>query len=93
LGSLPPAAAAGGVILNGSGRDRAARTLIREVMMSEPIRKPEHAEIVGMKIGRPPLTLERLMAGKKPITSWDELDIPDLTDEERAAFADALAGD
>jgi hypothetical protein len=26
-----------------------------------------------------------------PFISWDQLDIPDLTDLERAAFADALA--
>jgi hypothetical protein len=31
------------------------------------------------------------MAGKTPFTSWDDLDIPDLTDEERDAFAAALA--
>jgi hypothetical protein len=31
------------------------------------------------------------MTGKKPFTPWDDLDIPDLTDEERDAFADALA--
>jgi hypothetical protein len=38
-----------------------------------------------------PRTLEELMAGKKPFTSWEDLDIPDLTDEERDAFAAALA--
>ncbi|MGH2844119.1 MAG: hypothetical protein ACRDKL_11135 [Solirubrobacteraceae bacterium] len=31
--------------------------------------------------------------GLKPFESWDDLDIPDLTDEERAAFAKALAKD
>ena len=38
-----------------------------------------------------PQTLDELMAGKKPFTSWDDLDIPDLTDDERDAFAAALA--
>jgi hypothetical protein len=33
------------------------------------------------------------MAGVPVITSWDQLDIPDLTDEERRAFAAALDGD
>jgi hypothetical protein len=61
--------------------------------MSEPSHKPEQTGIVGIKFGEPSLTLEQLMAGKKPIMSWDQLDIPDLTDEERAAFAKALAED
>ena len=39
---------------------------------------------------KPSPTLDELMAGKKPFTSWDDLDIPDLTDEEREAFAKAL---
>jgi hypothetical protein len=30
------------------------------------------------------------MADVAPITSWDDLDIPDLTDEERETFAAAL---
>jgi hypothetical protein len=33
------------------------------------------------------------MAGVPVLTSWDQLDIPDLTDEERKAFAAALAND
>lgn len=35
-------------------------------------------------------TLKALMADVMPIASWDDLDIPDLTDEEREAFAAAL---
>lgn len=35
-------------------------------------------------------TLKELMADVMPIASWDDLDIPDLTDEEREAFAAAL---
>jgi hypothetical protein len=37
------------------------------------------------------LTLDELMAGVEPIRSMAQLDIPDLTDDERQAFADALA--
>jgi len=33
------------------------------------------------------------MEGVPVLESWDQLDIPDLTDEERKAFADALAND
>jgi hypothetical protein len=39
----------------------------------------------------PELTLDELMAGVEPIRSMDQLDIPDLTDDEREAFAAALA--
>jgi hypothetical protein len=31
------------------------------------------------------------MAGVEPIRSMEQLDIPDLTDDERRAFADGLA--
>jgi hypothetical protein len=37
-----------------------------------------------------PRTLEQLMAGVPVLGSWDQLDIADLTDEEREAFAKAL---
>jgi len=40
-----------------------------------------------------PRTLEELMAGVPVFESWDQLDIPDLTDEEREAFAKALDDD
>jgi hypothetical protein len=43
--------------------------------------------------GRTSLTLDELTVGVPPFISWDELDIPDLTDLERAAFADALDED
>lgn len=33
------------------------------------------------------------MAGVPVLESWDQLDIPDLTDEEREAFATALDED
>jgi hypothetical protein len=42
---------------------------------------------------RSPRTFDELMAGVPVLTSWDQLDIPDLTDEEREAFAAALADD
>lgn len=35
-------------------------------------------------------TLTELLEGVKPITSWDDLAIPDLTDEEWEAFRAAL---
>ena len=40
-----------------------------------------------------PRALDELMEGVPVLESWDQLDIPDLTDEERKAFADALAND
>jgi hypothetical protein len=40
-----------------------------------------------------PRTLDELMAGVPVLESWDQLDIPDLTDEERGAFATALDED
>jgi hypothetical protein len=40
-----------------------------------------------------PRSLEELMAGVPVLESWDQLDIPDLTDEEREAFAKALDED
>ena len=33
------------------------------------------------------------MEGVPVLESWDQLDIPDLTDEERKAFAAAFADD
>jgi len=41
----------------------------------------------GIQFRKSSRTLEELIAGKKPFTSWEDLDIPDLTDEERDAFA------
>jgi hypothetical protein len=37
-----------------------------------------------------PRTLDEIMADVPVITSWDDLAIPDLTDEEAEAFAAAL---
>jgi len=40
-----------------------------------------------------PRTLDELMAGVPVFESWDQLDIPYLTDEDREAFAKALDED
>lgn len=58
--------------------------------MSDPAPKPDSIDAAIAQFWKPQ-TLDELMAGKKPFTSWDDLDIPDLTDDERAAFAAALA--
>lgn len=60
--------------------------------MSDPAHK---ADAIDEAIARywKPRTLEELMAGVPVLESWDQLDIPDLTDEERKAFATALDED
>jgi len=59
--------------------------------MSEPARQPQdEIEAVAASFQGPEPTLEQLMAGVEPIRSMDQLDIPDLTDDERDAFAAAL---
>ena len=40
-----------------------------------------------------PRTLDEVLADVRPITSWDDLAIPDLSDEEWEAFAAALRDD
>jgi hypothetical protein len=57
--------------------------------MPEPAPKPDAIDKADAMFRNPP-PLEELMAGVAPITSWDDLDIRDLTDEEREAFAAAL---
>ena len=59
--------------------------------IGDPAAKPDAIDQAGIQFRKSSRTLEELMAGKKPFTSWDDLDIPDLTDEERDAFAAALA--
>jgi hypothetical protein len=60
--------------------------------MSDPA--PKHDAIAeAIARYRTPRTLEELMEGVPVLESWDQLDIPDLTDEERKAFAAALADD
>jgi hypothetical protein len=60
--------------------------------MSDPAPKPDAIDEAIARY-RLPRTLEELMEGVPVLESWDQLDIPDLTDEERKAFADALAND
>jgi hypothetical protein len=60
--------------------------------MSDPAPKPDAIDLANARFWKPS-TLEELMAGVPVLTSWDQLDIPDLTDEERKAFAAALADD
>ncbi len=57
--------------------------------MSEPAPKPEAIDEAIARY-QTPRTLEELMKGVPVFDSWDQLDIPDLTDEEREAFAKAL---
>ncbi|HWE12209.1 MAG TPA: hypothetical protein VG365_01780 [Solirubrobacteraceae bacterium] len=60
--------------------------------MSEPAPEPDAIDEANAKFWKP-RTLDELMAGVPVLESWDQLDIPDLTDEEREAFAAALADD
>jgi hypothetical protein len=57
--------------------------------MPDPAAKPDVIDQANALFWNPP-TLEELMVGVAPITSWDDLDIPDLTEEERRAFSAAL---
>jgi hypothetical protein len=57
--------------------------------MPRPAPKPDPIEQANALFWKSS-TLEELMAGVAPFKSWDDLDIPDLTDEEREAFAASL---
>jgi hypothetical protein len=57
--------------------------------MEDRAPKPDAIDQADALFRNPP-SLDELMEGVAPITSWDDLDIPDLTDEEREAFATAL---
>ena len=57
--------------------------------MEDRARKPDAIEQANVLFWKPS-TLDEVMSDVAPITSWDDLDIPDLTDEEREAFAAAL---
>jgi len=65
------------------------RRLCRDELMPEPAAKPDAIDQADALFRNPP-TLEELMAGVAPLTPENDLDIPDLTDEEREAFATAL---
>jgi len=68
--------------------DRTAHKLTSSV--SEPVPTPSAIDDANARLSTP-RTLDELMAGVPVLESWDQLDIPDLTDEEREAFAAALA--
>lgn len=76
LGSLPV-----------PGRPR--RRLVWTKPVPEPAPNPDAIDKADAMF-RNAAPLEELMAGVAPITSWGDLDIPDLTDEEREALAAAL---
>lgn len=57
--------------------------------MSDSEPKPDPIDEGNAQFWKP-RTLDELMAGVNPITSWDDLAIPDLTDEEWEAFEAAL---
>jgi len=60
--------------------------------MSEPAHHiQDEIEAGAASFQGPELTLDELMAGVEPIRSMDQLDIPDLTDDEREAFGAAPA--
>jgi hypothetical protein len=60
--------------------------------MPEPARHTrDEIDAAAASFRGPELTLDELMAGVEPIRSMEQLDIPELTDDERQAFADALA--
>jgi hypothetical protein len=59
--------------------------------MSEPASQTQdEIELATASLRGPEPTVDQLMAGIEPIRSMDQLDIPDLTDGERDAFAAAL---
>jgi hypothetical protein len=51
----------------------------------------DEIEATAASFQDPELTLDELMAGVEPIRSMNQLDIPDLTDDQRQAFGAALA--
>jgi hypothetical protein len=57
--------------------------------MSDPAPKPDAIDEANAQFWRK-RTLDQIMAGVRPLTSWDDLAIPDLTDEEAEAFEAAL---
>ena len=57
--------------------------------MSDPVPKPDAIDEANADFWKS-RTLAELTEGVKPITSWEDLAIPDLTDEEWEAFQAAL---
>jgi hypothetical protein len=61
------------------------------LMPQSPHHTQDEIEATAASFQDPELTLDELMAGVEPIRSMNQLDIPDLTDDERQAFGAALA--
>lgn len=80
-------------IRSGAATGRGPRPVVDYVLADEPMedraRKPDAIDQANALFWKQP-TLDEVMADVAPITSWDDLDIPDLTDEERETFATAL---
>lgn len=57
--------------------------------MENRAHKPDAIDEADARL-RNPRTLDQIVANAPVITSWDDLAIPDLTDEEAEAFAAAL---
>ena len=58
--------------------------------MGDAATKPYAIDQADAQFRKSSPKLDEVMAGVAPMTSWDDFDIPDLTDEEREAFAAAL---
>jgi hypothetical protein len=63
---------------------------LRSVMPEPTSHTQDEIDAAAASFHGPELTLDELMAGVEPIRSMEQLDIPDLTDDERQAFAAAL---
>lgn len=61
--------------------------------MEDRALSPDSIEQADAVMRRPSPTIEQLMSGVEPITSWNDLNVPGLSDEEPEAFATALAED
>lgn len=62
----------------------------RSAMPEQAWNKQNELAVAFARFDAPSPTLDQLMAGVEPLASMDQLDISDLTDEEREAFARAL---
>lgn len=69
--------------------DPSRRRICGDEQMPDPAPKPDAIEQANARFWNSP-TLEELMADVPPLTSMDDLAIPDLTDEEWEAFLAAL---
>jgi hypothetical protein len=64
--------------------------VLGEELMEDRAHKPDEIDRATARFWNP-RTLDEIMIEVPVITSWDDLDIPGLTDEESEAFAAALA--